>query len=118
MCSSDLAEFFKLGFVADGPAVSGNDDRVVCRRREIGVGRCNHPVDAAAGRIVNERIDTVPIGIANMHDVGLGKGCGNIAVGVRGPVVLQADRRAIQLETVLACKTSLGIPPDRSGRKL
>jgi hypothetical protein len=33
-----IAEFFEFSLVADGPAVSGNDDCVACRRREIGVG--------------------------------------------------------------------------------
>ena len=39
---------------------------------------------------------------ADMHDVRLGEGDGDVAVGMGGAVILQADRRAIELEAVLA----------------
>jgi hypothetical protein len=46
-----------------------NDDRVVRRRRKVSVGCRNHAVNAAAGRIIDERIDTVPIRVGHMRDV-------------------------------------------------
>ena len=80
-----------------GCSVTWNDDCLICRYREVGVGRCNHAVDAAARRIVDERIDAVPIGIAGMQDVRLAKGDGDVAIGMRGSVTFQADVGAVEL---------------------
>jgi hypothetical protein len=35
----------RLGFVADRPSVAWNDDRLLCRCREIRVRRRNHSID-------------------------------------------------------------------------
>jgi len=48
-----VAKLFKLGLVADRLTVSGDDDRVCRRRREIDVAGGDRSVDAAAGRIVD-----------------------------------------------------------------
>src|SRR5450755_3959958 len=77
-----VAEFPELGLVADRLAVTWNDDGIVCRRRQIGVGRGDHSVDAAAGRIIDERINTVPESVPYVNDIGLGEGDGNVAVGM------------------------------------
>jgi len=99
-----VAEFLELGLVADGLAVTWNDDGVVCRRRQIGVGRGDHSVDAAAGRIIDERINAVPESVTDVNDVGLGEGDGDVAVGMRRPIIFQGDRRAIEPQIVFGCK--------------
>ena len=77
--------------------MSGNDDCLVRRCRKVGVGSGDHSVDAAASRIVDERIDAIPIGIAGMQDVRLAKGHGDVAIGVRGRVTFQSDGGAVEL---------------------
>ena len=84
--------------------MAGNDDRLVGRRREVRVGRRDHAVDAAAGRIVDERIDAVPERVADMNDVGLGERDRDIAVGMRRAVIFQSDGRAVELQVALARK--------------
>ena len=69
-----------------------NDDGLVRRRREVGVGRGDHAVNAAAGRMVDERIDPVPVCVADMHDVGLTKRDGDVAIGMGRTIILQRDR--------------------------
>ena len=93
-----------------------NDDRIVSRRGEIGVARRERSVDAAAGRVVDERVDSIPESIAGVKDIGFGKGDGDIAVGVPGPVILQAERDAVELQVVLGREHPLGIPPDGCGK--
>ncbi|MGY4450944.1 hypothetical protein ACVWZR_005604 [Bradyrhizobium sp. i1.3.1] len=66
------------------------------------------PVDAAAGRVVDERIDAVPEGIADMNDVGFCKSDGDVAIGMRGPVIFQVDRASIEPELVVAGKDFTG----------
>ena len=78
---------------------------VVGRRRQIGVGCRDHPVDAAAGRIVDERIDAVPERVGHVDDVRLGESHRDVAVGVRRTVIFEVDRRSVELETVLARRT-------------
>ena len=82
MRDQHVAEFLQLGAIADRLAMAGNDDRAVGRRRQVGVGRPDRAVDAAAGRIVDERIDAVPERVAGMHDVGLERSDRDVAVGV------------------------------------
>jgi hypothetical protein len=67
--------------------MAGNDDRVVRRRRKAGIGRRDHAIDAAAGRIIDERIDAVPKGITDVNDVGFGKCDGDVSVGMCWPVI-------------------------------
>jgi hypothetical protein len=90
--------------------VARNDDGVVIRRSEIGVGRCDRAIDAAAGRIVDEGINAVPESIADVNDVGLRKRDGDVAVGMRGPVIFQTYRRAVELQIVLLCKNFARYP--------
>src|SRR6516225_75836 len=92
-----IVEFLELGFAADGTTVSRNDDCLVRRCRKVGGGSGDHSVDAAASRIVDERVDAIPIGIAGMQDVRLAKGRGNVAIGVRGRVRFQSDGGAVEL---------------------
>jgi hypothetical protein len=67
------------------------------RRRKVSVRRRDHAVDAAARRIVDERIDTVPICVGRMQDIRFTKSDGNIAVSVSGAIIFQADGRAVKL---------------------
>src|SRR6266446_4853822 len=60
-CDQHVAEFLEFASVADGLPVSWNDDGLVRRCRKVSVGCRDHAVDAAARRIVDERINTVPI---------------------------------------------------------
>src|SRR6516162_6999676 len=92
-----VVEFLELGFVADGTTMSRNDDCLVRRCRKVGIGSGDHSVDAATGRIVDERIDAIPIGIAGVQDVRLAKGDGYVAIGVRGRVTFQSDGGAVEL---------------------
>ena len=68
-----------------------DDKRLVCRCREIGVGRRDHSVNAAAGRIVDEWIDAVPVSVGNMNDVRFGKGDRDVAVGMGRSIVFQSE---------------------------
>jgi hypothetical protein len=91
-----VAEFLKLGAVADRTAVARNDDRSRRGGGQIGLGRCNHSVDAAAGGIVDKRVDPVPIRIPRMEDIRIGKRNRYVTVGMRAAVVLEGDLRAIE----------------------
>src|SRR6478609_5782818 len=84
------------------------DYRVLVHRRETSVACSDHPVDAAAGRIVDERIDAVPEHVGDMNDVGFCEGDGDIAVGVRGPVIFQADRGSVELKLAAVGKDFAG----------
>src|SRR6478752_2893093 len=88
--------------------MSGDDDRVLVNCREIGVARSDHPVDAAACRIVDERIDAVPEHIGDVNDVRVRKGYGDVAVRVRRSEIFQADRGSIEPEFVAAGKDFTG----------
>src|SRR5260370_1245280 len=65
-----VAKLLELSTVADRCSMPRNDDRLVGGRREIGVGCRDHAVNAAAGGMVDERIDAVPVSVGDMHDVG------------------------------------------------
>jgi hypothetical protein len=49
--------------------MAGDDDRFVSHRSNVYFGGLDHPVDVSAGRIVDERINAVPAGIAAMNNV-------------------------------------------------
>ena len=83
-------------------------------RGEIGFGRRDHAVDAAAGRIVDERIDAVPERVADVNDVGLGERDRDVAVGMRRAVIFQSRCEApLSLSVRSLAKTSVGMPPGR-----
>jgi hypothetical protein len=54
--------------------MSGDNDGIVGRGFENGAGRTDRPIDGPAGRVVDERIDPVPVDVAGMNDIGLGNG--------------------------------------------
>src|SRR5260370_30750855 len=56
-----IAEFLELGFVADGMTVSWNDDCLIGRYRQVGVGSTDHSVDTATSLIFDGTRDALPI---------------------------------------------------------
>ena len=102
-----------------GGPVARDDDGHVGRGRELASAARIDAVDAAAGRIVDERIDAVPVGVAGVQDVGFGELHGDVAVGVGGAIVLQRQRGAVQLRSVRSAREDLaraGHRPDRGGK--
>ena len=63
--------------------------------------RGDHAVDAAAGRIVDEGIDAIPKSVGDVNNVGLRERDRYVAVGVRGRVMFQANRRSVEFQSVL-----------------
>src|SRR5436190_14977866 len=88
----------KLCLVAHRLAMAGNDDRLVRYRGNIRLSRLDHPVDIPAGRVVDEGIDAIPIGIPAMKNIGFWEGDGDVAVRMRGPIVLQGKLGTVQVD--------------------
>ncbi len=63
----------------------------------------------APGRVVDERVDTIPERVAGVKDVGVRESDGDVAVGVSRPVLLQRDPR---LRTIGYCGEVLRPRPD------
>src|SRR3954464_15324441 len=59
----------ELGSVADRRPVPWDDDGRVAHDGQIGISGPDGAVDASSGRIVDEWIDTVPVGVAGVQDV-------------------------------------------------
>src|SRR5215468_2806758 len=68
---------------------------------QVGVGGLDHSVNAAAGRVVDERVVTVPERISDVDDVGVGEVHIDVAVGVSGRVVFERDLLAVEIEGAL-----------------
>ena len=77
--------------------MAGDDDRFVSHRSNAYFGGLDDPVDVSAGRIVDERIDAVPVGIAAMDNVRFGDRDGYIAVRVRGTLIPEVKRGPIKV---------------------
>ena len=87
----------KLRLVADGLAVSGDNDGIVAHGGDVGFRRLDHAAfDAAAGRIVDEGIDAVPEGVTGMENIGLREGDEDVTVGMGGSIIPQLERGAIE----------------------
>ena len=61
----------------------------------------NHPVDTAAGGVVNKRKDTVPPGVANVNHIRILKHDRDIAIRVGRAVILQCDLGVIVMYAVI-----------------
>jgi hypothetical protein len=61
----------------------------------------DHPVDVSAGRVVDEGIDAVPVGVASVKDIRLGESDRYVTVGVRRIVMFQSERGIVQLQSPL-----------------
>src|SRR5215831_4947715 len=93
----------ELGFVANR-AVAWDDNHRVRDFRYIRLGSADHAVDAAARRIIDEGIVAVPERVTDVENIGVRKVNGDIAVGVGGGVVLEGNRRPIELHSPLIIK--------------
>ena len=91
----------EFGFVADGLAVAGNDDRIVSHPGKIGLRGLDRPVDASARGIIDERIDAVPKRVAGMQDVCLREHDRDVTVRVGRPIMLKFDRLSVELQLLL-----------------
>jgi hypothetical protein len=85
----------------DWIAVAGNDDRFVSHSGNVCLGGLDHPVDISAGRVVDKRIDAVPVGIGAMKNVRFGDRDGYIAVRVRVTVIFEMNCGLIELHGFL-----------------
>src|ERR1700694_3740049 len=56
----------------------------------------------AAGRVVDERINAIPQGIAGVKDLRVRERDGDVTVGVSRPIMLQRERGAVEIDGSLA----------------
>ena len=98
----------ELGFGADSFAMASDDNGVVGDRGEIGIGCRDHPVDAAARRIVDKWINAVPESVCHVDHIRFGKRHGDVAVGMRGPIMFKRDRQSVELEGMLVSENFAG----------
>jgi hypothetical protein len=56
----------------------------------------------AAGRVVDERINAIPQGIAGVKDLRVSERDGDVTVGVSRPIMLQRERGAVEIDSSLA----------------
>ena len=61
----------------------------------------NHPVNTAAGGVVNKRIDTVPPGVADVNHIRILKHDRDIAIRVGRTVIPQCDLSVIVVYAVI-----------------
>jgi len=91
----------KLCLVAHRLAMTGDHDCSAGRGREICLGSFEHPFDVSAGRVIDERIDAIPVRIASMKNIRVQDGDGYIAVRMRGTVIFEGKCGAIQVQSLL-----------------
>ena len=91
----------KLRSVAYRLAMAGDHYRLVCYGSEVRLGGLDHPLDISTSRVIDERIDAVPVRIAAMENIRFGNIDGYIAVGMRGSVMFEGKCRAIQGQSLL-----------------
>ena len=89
----------KLRLVTDR-AVAGNDNRSGVRHLERPIRRKDHPINTAARRVVDERVEAVEPGITRVQNIRVLEVNGDIGVGVGGLVVSQVQSLAVELERV------------------
>src|SRR6516162_6809505 len=93
-----LAISRKLRFVAHRFPMTGNHDCTVSRDSEICISCLDHSFDVPASRVVDKRINTVPVRVGNVKNIRLGERDRNIAVRMRRTVMLESEGGPIQLE--------------------
>ena len=89
-CHQHVAKLNDFGAAAYRAATRDEDD-LIGKRSEIGVGGANLPVNAAAGRIIDKGVDSVPPGVPKMDDIGVGEVNPDVAVGVGRALILHGD---------------------------
>src|SRR6185312_5440342 len=86
-----VAVILKLRPIADRLAMTGDDDRRICRGVQVGLRRGDHPVDAASRRIVDEGINPVPVSVGGMKDVLVSKAHRNVAICMGWAIILEYE---------------------------
>lgn len=76
--------------------MAGNYNGFAACRCEVFLGSLDQPINIPAGRVVDEGIDTVPVRISTMENVGFGDRYGYVAVRVRGTIMFQLKYGAVQ----------------------
>ena len=66
------------------------------RDSDIPFGSGDHSLDVPASRVIDERIDAVPVCIPAMYNIRLAEGDGYVGVCMCGTVKFQRERRAVQ----------------------
>lgn len=74
---------------AYGTSVSGDNNCLVVCIRQDRFNRADRAIDASTGRVVDERIDAVPVDVAGMQHIRFRESDGNVTVGVRVRMVLE-----------------------------
>ena len=90
-----------FGFAADG-AVSRNNDGLVCHRRDICFRCFDHPVNVSAGRIIDERVMSVPPRVAGVQDISFNKISRDIAIGMSWAIMFKRDGDAIKMKRLVS----------------
>src|ERR1700744_908722 len=81
-CHQHFAKLCEARPVADR-SMSRNDDRLIAGERGEGFfGRANLPIYAAAGGVVDKRVNAVPPDVPNLNDVGIWEVNPKISVGM------------------------------------
>ena len=89
-----VAVFGHLWFPAD-LAVPRNNDGLFGDSGQVCLRRLDHAFDIAAGGIIDERVMTIPPGVAGAKDLSLNEIGRYVAVSVAGPVVGDRDSGTI-----------------------
>src|SRR5262249_19215716 len=93
-----VAIFRQLCPVAHRLAVAGDDDRLVRYGGNIRLSRLDYPLDVPPCRRVDEGIDAIPVRIATMKNISFREGDGDVAIGMRVPIVLQGKLGMVQVD--------------------
>lgn len=93
----------ELGLMAH-LAVPGDHNHLVCDLGETGFRGADYPFNAAAGRVIDEGIVTVPESVSDVDNIGLHEVHGDVAVGMRGRIVFERDRSAVEFKRTLGGK--------------
>src|SRR6516164_8833784 len=88
----------KLRLVAHRFPMTGNHDRLVSRDSEICISSLDHSFDVPASRVVDKRINTVPVSVGNVNNIRLSERDRNIAVRMCRTVILKSEGGPIQPE--------------------
>src|SRR5215813_15275220 len=97
--ATSISRYSPSSFSAHRRAMTGNDEGLVRYGGNIRLSRLDHPVDAAAGRVVDKGIDAIPVRIPTMKNIGFSEADGDVAVRMCGPVILQSKFGTVQVDS-------------------
>src|SRR5215470_4668874 len=95
-CYKHIAKLNQLSLVTDGP-VTWNHDGFVGSSSDVRFCGADHSVDVAAGRVIDERVMTVPQSVRDVDDVGIDKIDRYVGVCMGLPIILQHQRRCVEM---------------------